>query len=146
MDIKILENNDLTAIFRLLNHYNLITQDIDFNNQYFLGLKQQQNCIAIGALEFYRPYALIRSVAVSEKEKHKGYAKQICKALFQHALSENIIELYLLTETAEEFFSRQGFEIIDRNTAPQIIKSTSQFSTLCPDDARVMKYRFIPSI
>lgn len=145
MNIEILDKSDLSTINSLLNHYNLITQDIDLNKQYFLGFKQHQHCIAIGALEYYRPYALIRSVAVSPKEQHKGYAKHICQTLFHHALSEKIIELYLLTETAEEFFSKQGFESIDRNTAPQIIKSTSQFSTLCPDDASVMKYRLIPS-
>ena len=145
MNMEILKTNDLPNILNLLSYYNLITQDIDLNKQYFLGFKQQKDCVAIGALEFHRPYALIRSVVVSPEHQHKGYAKIICQALFQHALSEKIIELYLLTETADEFFSRQGFELIDRDTAPQIIKSTPQFNTLCPGDARVMKFRPTPS-
>ena len=114
MNIKVLNNNDLSNIINILNYYNLITQDIDLNKQFFLGFKQQQDCIAIGALEYHRPYALIRSVAVNSQEQHKGYAKIICQALIQQALSENIGELYLLTETAEASSAREMAEGTDQ--------------------------------
>ena len=146
MNIKILDKTDMAGIEFLLNYYNLVTQDIDFNNQLFLGLKTNRKYIGIGALEFHHPYALLRSVAINPLETGNGFANQICRALYDRALRERIIELYLLTETASEYFSKQGFEIVERLSVPKIIRSTNQFSTLCPDEATAMKKQLIPSI
>ena len=144
MNIHCLDNKDITKLSKLLNYLNLITQDIDFNNQIFICLQQGQHWTAIGGLEFYFPYALLRSVAVYPEHQGNGYAGIICESLFKRALSKNIRDLYLLTETAEGFFSKLGFIPVDRSVVPEIIKTTCQFCTLCPDNAVAMKKQLIP--
>lgn len=47
--------------------------------------------------------------------------------------------LYLLTDTAEAFFERLGYTRVARETVPLGIQQTEEFSSLCPDDAAVMK-------
>ncbi|MEQ8534295.1 MAG: tyrosine protein phosphatase, partial [Imperialibacter sp.] len=54
------------------------------------------------------------------------------------AARNGITELYLLTTTASKFFERIGYKVADRNTAPDAIKNTSEFSDLCPSSAVFM--------
>ncbi len=137
---------DYESIVNLLNHYRLITQDIDFNEQLFFVLKQNGNCSAFGAIEFYQPYGLIRSLAVNPDKTKLGYASKILVELEKCALTNEITELYLLTETAESFFAGAGFKKIDRVLAPEIIQQTNQFSGLCPASAAVMTKSIIPLV
>jgi len=55
------------------------------------------------------------------------------------ARQKGINDLYLLTTTAKDFFTKEGYEIIDRVRVPFEIKNTSQFSSVCPSSATVMK-------
>jgi amino-acid N-acetyltransferase len=50
----------------------------------------------------------------------------------------NVNSIYLLTETAEGFFSKEGFKKIAREQVPPSIKQTHEYSTLCPEDAVCM--------
>jgi len=47
--------------------------------------------------------------------------------------------LYLLTTTAESFFQNFGYRTVERSLVPDLIQETVEFSSLCPDDATVMK-------
>ena len=140
------KQNDLQSIINLLSYYKLITQDIDLNKQNFIKVTQNDEFIGIGAIEFYRPYGLLRSVAINPNKRKQGFASQIITKLEQRAKLENINELYLLTETAETFFTKLGYETIARGSVPTIIKNTNQFSTLCPASAAVMVKAITPLI
>ena len=59
--------------------------------------------------------------------------------LIQQARSENLQALYLLTNTAERFFTKLGFEQINRQAAPVTMQNTTEFSSLCPDSAICMR-------
>lgn len=143
MDVHYLSKKDHPKLIELLNHFNLVTQDIDYNNQLFVSLRQNKCISAIGGLEFHMPYALVRSVAVHPEYQGNGYARIICEALSRQAMSRNVRDLYLLTETAQGFFSKAGFVAVERSVVPDIIKATVQFSTLCPDEAVVMRKQLI---
>jgi len=49
--------------------------------------------------------------------------------------------LYLLTTTAETFFVRCGYEVIDRAAVPEEIRATAEFRDLCPASSLCMKKR-----
>ncbi len=138
IDTTLCEADDLDKINNLLNHYKLVTQDIDLNKQVYVKLVADNEIVAIGGLELHLPYGLLRSIAVKPGHSKKGYANQICEKLEQLALAANVTELYLLTETAELFFAHRGFETLKRDNVPNVIKLTPQFSSLCPDSAAVM--------
>ena len=128
----------------MLSNFNLITQDIDFINHYYIGLPSCQCYAAAGGLEFHFPYALVRSVVVLPRYQRRGYARIICNALSARAIRNNIEELYLLTESAQGFFEKVGFAAVDRSNVPAPIRNTGQFSSLCPADAVIMKKQLIP--
>lgn len=129
------ETKDLDLIIELLKQNDLPSQDIKTTGkEFFLGY---YNSIFIGivGLEKFDSIGLLRSMIVKEGYRNKGYGKQICISLIEYAKTQGIKELYLLTTTAEDFFEKIGFEVIERNSAPDAIKNTTEFLSLCPASA-----------
>jgi len=56
----------------------------------------------------------------------------------RHAREQGVQSLYLLTTTAEKFFLRRGYTRIPREDAPAAIKSTKEFSGICPVSSSFM--------
>ena len=69
----------------------------------------------------------------------KGVGKFIVGELEKTARQSGADCLYLLTTTAGDFFTEQGYETIDRETVPIEIKNTTEFSSICPSTAKVMR-------
>ena len=59
------------------------------------------------------------------------------KSLYALVQDEHIVG------TGSEFFAKEGFETINREIVPDTIKSTSEFSSVCPSSAIVMKKKII---
>jgi amino-acid N-acetyltransferase len=98
--------------------------------------------IGSGGLEFYSMYALLRSVAVDQSERGKAYGKNIIRDLLDRAKSNSAKEVYLLTETAHDFFVKRGFADVPRENVPAEVKTSTEFSSVCPVSAACMVYRF----
>ena len=47
--------------------------------------------------------------------------------------------MYMFTETAPQYFERKGYEKISRDSVPKSIHASSEFSSVCPVSAIVMK-------
>ena len=62
-------------------------------------------CVAI---EKHGQFALLRSLAVASAHRGTGLGRQLVRAALDLAVSEEIPEVYLLTETAAGFFARLG--------------------------------------
>jgi amino-acid N-acetyltransferase len=69
------------------------------------------------------------------------YGRSLNTQIENFAKDSGINCMYLITTTAKDFFERQGYCVIKRETAPGSITQTSQFSGLCPSTATVMKKR-----
>ncbi|MFT5445094.1 MAG: amino-acid N-acetyltransferase [Gammaproteobacteria bacterium] len=106
--------------------------------EYFLGCGDESAPNGIIGLERHGKDALLRSLAVSADCRQSGCGKAPVSRLEELAQSNGVRELYLLTTTAEAFFSRLGCRSVTRTAVPNHIKATTQFSSLCPDDATVM--------
>jgi len=122
----------------LLDSYNLDTSDIVDTKVRLWSLEEQGQLLGIVGLEESMGIGLLRSLAVPKDHQGKGLAKKLCHAVFEYAQAQGIQELYLLTETAAKFFKGQGFLEITRDQAPEGLRATRQFSSLCPDSATVM--------
>jgi N-acetylglutamate synthase-like GNAT family acetyltransferase len=66
-------------------------------------------------------------------------AQTLVAALEQRASAAGITQLVLLTETAESFFGRLGYGVIERDRAPSAVASSAEFRTLCPSTAVCMR-------
>jgi len=137
-----LGTSHLSDIETLLQKCELPFEDCAEHLNNFFGIFEGDKLLAIGALQYSGSVALLRSIAVPEENRGRGLAALMVQHLLGVARSGGIGELYLLTETAEYYFSRFGFCRVNRNTVPTEIKSTQQFESLCPFDAQAMRLRF----
>jgi len=104
---------------------------------YVCEVKTKQ--VGVGGLEQHQEVGLLRSVAIEESGQGNGYGKMVCNKLLERARSEDISTVYLLTTTAEGFFTQLGFKEVARENVPPSIQSTSEFKDLCPASAVCMK-------
>ena len=89
-------------------------------------------------LEVYGTVALLRSLVVSVGARSAGLGTALIAHAEDHAGSQGVHALYLLTTTAESFFARLGYIRIDRAVAPAAIRLTREFAALCPSSSAFM--------
>ncbi len=94
--------------------------------------------VGVVGLELYGSEALLRSLVVRDSERGRGAGRALIAAAETHARDAGVCSVYLLTETASAFFSSLGYRTVARERAPQAIRATAQFATLCPDSAELM--------
>lgn len=129
---------DLDAIRELLESYGLPTNDIKGHLENFIVAKDSDKVIGVGGWEACKEFALLRSFAVNANNKGSGVAELILKLVEERAINSGIRGFYLLTDTAVNYFERSGYYEYSRKDAPESIRSTKQFSELCPDTATMM--------
>lgn len=128
------------AVVELLKNNLLPFEDLDFSTHYMLGKFNNHALEAMAALEIYHPYALLRSVSVKKDCQGLGLGSQLIRKIMEDARIQGISKLYLLTETAEKFFTHHGFMKTDRKNVPEAIKKSPEFQHICPASATCMSY------
>ncbi len=134
---------DWEAILNLLNQSTLPTNDIKINTHHFIVAKCENIIVGCVGLEDYLTIGLLRSFVVDESFRNQKIGKSLISQLTNYALQKGIEQLFLLTTTASNYFTREGFKAIDRNLVPEPIKKTSEFKDLCPSTAICM-YKLLP--
>ena len=105
-----------------------------------VGWQDAGRIVGAGGLERCGSNLLLRSVVVAQSHQKRGIADDIVAHLQQKAADAGYKDLYLLTETAITYFSQKlGWQVVKREHVPRDIASSSQFSSLCPDSATLMK-------
>ena len=94
--------------------------------------------VAAAALERYGDAALLRSVVVAPERRGTGLGGGIVASAEALALAEGVRDLYLLTETAVDWFPRLGYEPIDRAVAVAAVGESVEFTTVCRDTGVAM--------
>ncbi len=95
---------------------------------------------AIG-LEIFGTAALLRSAVVDHSQRGSGIGRELVTRIIAEARSAGVNDLYLLTTTAEDYFSRLGFSRIDRALVPEAFKTSAEFQGACPASASAMQKR-----
>lgn len=132
------DSEDLQAVEQLLLDCELPYQDVAHHLSHFILAKDEAQLVGVIGLEIFDKVGLLRSLAVSGTHRGKGLAKTLYAHLVAFAQSQGIEKLYLLTLTAEGFFTKLGFSKIGRETTPISIQGTEEFRSLCPDTAVCM--------
>ena len=126
-------------IKQLLSVCELPVADISQSDSLLLfGCRTDTGLAGLIGLEVYGSVALLRSLAVSPSLRNHGLGKSLVEFAEAYAVSHGVESLYLLTTTAETFFSKLGYASISRKDAPPAIRGTSQFSGLCPASSTLM--------
>ncbi len=132
------KQTDQNEIESLLNFYELPASDCAPHLDNFIVALESGELVGVGGYESCGDFGLLRSFAVSADHKGNGVAESIFNIVYEHAAKQGKTTLYLLTTTAVGYFKKMGFVECPRSECPDPIKSTKQFTELCPGSATTM--------
>lgn len=140
MSMKIATSPPLTEVTALLEQSGLPTADLSIELlKDFIGAFDGHSLVGVVGLERLDSTGLVRSLAVSPNSQRSGLGEKLLAQLEAQAIAQGVASLYLLTTDADGYFVRQGYTRIPRDEAPEVIRQTRQFASLCPGSATVMK-------
>jgi amino-acid N-acetyltransferase len=130
---------DIRSIRALLKQAKLPVESIEADKtKFYVGTKDNE-LVGVAGLEFYGKDALLRSVAVRSDYRNKGYGEELIARMISEATKRDVERLVLLTETAEGFFAKRGFKVVDRaSLRNDAMKKSSEFTFACPASAVCM--------
>ena len=132
------EPGDESDVIQLLSACRLPSEGITPHFHHFILARLQHAIIGVIGLELYDRVALLRSMAVAPDFRRSGIGKALYERILAHAHALNIQELYLLTTSARDFFTKHGFLVTERKLAPETLRTSVEFTRLCPDTATCM--------
>jgi len=136
---KLISDVESFEAFRaLLRSSNLPADDLNFKKDLLIGYFEGNVLVGTGGLEVYGDHALLRSLSVKLGIRGKSVGTTITDYLIDEAKSRGLKGIYLLTETAHGFFIKRGFADVNRADVPESLKTSSEFSRVCPTTAVVM--------
>lgn len=130
---------DLPAILDLLDRSKLPRAGLDDHVVTTLVAKDANRLVGTAALELYGASALLRSVTVAAEQRGRGLGVALTAAALDLARRRGVRTVYLLTETAAQFFPRFGFQAIPRSDVDQAVLVSAEFTTACTASALVMR-------
>ncbi len=95
--------------------------------------------VGAAAVEPYGRAGLLRCVVVAEARRGTGLGRELVVAAEALARDEGIEELYLLTETAADWFPRLGYAAVDREVARAAVGESVEFTLVCATTGVPMK-------
>ncbi|NMA55408.1 MAG: GNAT family N-acetyltransferase, partial [Firmicutes bacterium] len=104
MRIVPVEDKDLPSVKKLLKGAGLSEAGVEDQFENFLKLILDGELAAVAGLEIYDHAGLVRSVAVAEEYRHSGLGRGLIRAMINKARSAGIETLYLVTDTAADYF------------------------------------------
>lgn len=139
MESKIINDVDSFTKFKAsLVTARLPHEDLNMDDHLLIGYYEGKILIGTGGLEIYGQFGLLRSVSVEKNYQGKKLGTRIVMQLIDQARNKGLEGIYLLTETAGNFFLKNGFEVIDRNQVVPEIKTATEFTHVCPAAAICM--------
>lgn len=137
--MKIALNPPWSAVLRLLTESGLPTADLEpAHMEDFLGASDHEDLVGTIGLERHGRLALLRSLASVPARRNAGLGTALVATAERHAAEIGVSALYLLTNTAQQFFARRGYQAMAREAAPETIRGSAEFSRICPASAALM--------
>ena len=140
-EIRAASDADQPEIETLLRNSDLPTSGVKESLDGFLVAEVQGSVVGAIGLEERSNYGLLRSTVVVPAWRGKHVAGELVERMIAAARARRLEALYLLTTTAERYFPRFGFTVTTRDSVPDAIKATDEFTDACPATATVMCLR-----
>jgi len=136
--IEAARNSDLPAVLALLGRSGLPQEGLAEHLPTTLVARSGDDLVGSAALEVYGRAALLRSVAVDSALRGQGLGQRLTRAALDLARRHGITSIYLLTETASDFFPRFGFHPTERAAVDPAVQQSVEFTSACPASAQVL--------
>ena len=140
-----LRRDDLPALEAMLRAEGLPADDCAEQLDHFHAIYAGERLVAAGALEPAGDAALLRSIVVAPESRGRGLGADLTRLLLARARDDGYRAVYLLTETAADYFTGFGFVAAARDAVPPAVAATRQFAGLCPASATCLVLRLDPS-
>jgi amino-acid N-acetyltransferase len=132
---------DLAPVEALLTAAGLTLNDVgsQFGPQYRVALSGSGELIGVAGVEVCGPYGLFRSAAVRADWRGRRVGEALTADRIAWARTAGLEVLFLLTQTAADYWPRFGFVVIDRTGAPEALSASSEWAGACPASATAMR-------
>ncbi len=137
--IRAARPDDWPAVSTLLSAAKLPLDGAEAHLADFLLAESAGRLVGVMGVERHADGALLRSAAVAATWRGGGVGRSLLEALVARSRDAGDRALFLLTETAEHWFSRFGFARISRDEVPASVQASVEFTTACPASATVMR-------
>ena len=139
--IRAAEAADLSRIETMLSDNGLPTDGVAENLATFLVAETGGQLAGAIGMELFGKSALLRSAVVAAGARANGVGGRLVTHLLERARELGVRDVYLLTETAEDYFPRFGFQRTERASIPDSVKHSVEFRTCCCASAAAMHLR-----
>ena len=129
---------DLDAIKALLAAALLPSRGAGGPDQRFIVARQGGRLLGCAGLETLGQDGQVRSLAVHWTRRNAGLGTRLHERLLYEALLAGVRTLYVVTTTAEEFFSRHGYRTIGTDAVPPRMLASEEFAAFVPGGGTVM--------
>jgi arsenite methyltransferase len=136
--IRTARDSDLAAMEKLLSENGLTTAGVRENLSNFL-VAECAGIVGVIGIEFAGRGAMLRSMAISQKLRKCGIGAALFNRCLEIARAAGIEDVYLLTDTAEKFVARWGFQKIQRTEIPMDLMQRSALNDFCPASSICMR-------
>jgi amino-acid N-acetyltransferase len=127
------------SVVAMLEAEKLPVGDLPAGLDNFVVALENNEVIGAAGLETYGNHGLLRSLAVKPAFRSRGVAGKLLKEIENNALNKGLTAVYLLTETAPDYFGKKNYKQVSRAEVPAEVQQSSEFSYACPQSAIVMK-------
>ena len=134
-------DSDRSAIERLLTANGLPLDGLDIALPTAVVARGEGGVVGCAAFEPYGSVGLLRSICVAAPLRGTGLGRKLVGATEHLAAAVGISELFLLTDTAEEWFTGLGYVPAARTSVPALLMASPEFTRACPDSAPVLHKR-----
>lgn len=134
-------SGDLDRILELLIEAGLPTEGVTEENldNYVVVRNGEGLVVGVAGVEFYGQQALLRSVCVMPQYRGRGIGGRLVAAVLRRARARRSSQVFLLTTTAEGYFSRRGFRRVERSEIRGPVTRSAEFQRSCPESATAMR-------
>lgn len=140
MTLRITSHPPLETVAMLLAANGLPSEDVEPPMlAHFFEAGEADEPRGVVGLQLAGDVGLLRSLAVVHQARGQGLGAALVEHAEAHARGLGVRTLFLLTTDASAFFGRHGYVAVDRATAPDAIRATAQFSSICCRSATLMR-------
>lgn len=119
--------------------------DRQFGESFVVAFDGDGRLVGVAGVERYGSDGLFRSAAVHPDWRGRGLGQALTRDRIDWARAAGLRALYLLTETAADFWPRFGFEPIARDGAPEAVAASPEWAGGCPASAVAMSLALAPA-
>ena len=129
---------DLPAIESLLTASGLPLDGVAEAFETGIVAREGDAVIGAAAVEIHADGALLRSVVVADTFRGSGIGRRLVLDAEALARDRGATDVYLLTETAGDYFPRLGYARLERDDVPAGVQRSVEFTTACATTAVAM--------